>query len=360
MAMKIESPEGVEALTEFVQFYDQVYEYRSARWSASVEMQMPLLTGESADCEDRIFKPLVVRESGEIVARAAAVVDNRYHRHWHERLGHIVMFEAMPNSREAVKLLIDAACEWLQGKGTEAARTGFGLGLLDMPFVIDDYESLPPALVRQNPAYYHGLLKDAGFESEKGWVDYKIKVTPELTERYASALEAARRSGVEIVPLSAVPESRRVREFNDTFNDAFRYHWGLAPLTDAQWSETFSHFAGVGILDTSVLAYRGSEPIGMLVVIPELTAEAVATLPRTIQESEKLNILGIGVRSTHRGEGVNLAMASYAFLELIRRGATWLSYTMVLDDNWPSRHTGEKLGAFVCANYMVYRRNFRR
>lgn len=69
MAMKIESPEGAEALTEFVQFYDQVYDYRSVRWSASVETQLPLLTGESADCEDRIFKPLVVRESGEIVAR---------------------------------------------------------------------------------------------------------------------------------------------------------------------------------------------------------------------------------------------------------------------------------------------------
>jgi hypothetical protein len=32
---------------------------------------------------------------------------------------------------------------------------------------------------------------------------------------------------------------------------------------------------------------------------------------------------------------------------------------MVLDDNWPSRRTGEKLGAQVCANYLVYRRNFR-
>jgi hypothetical protein len=97
----------------------------------------------------------------------------------------------------------------------------------------------------------------------------------------------------------------------------------------------------------------------MLIVIPELTVGAVAIAPRTIQDSEKLNILGIGVRSAQRGKGVNLAMASYAFLELIRRGATWLSYTMVLDDNWPSRRTGEKLGARVCANYLVYRRNFR-
>ena len=39
-------------------------------------------------------------------------------------------------------------------------------------------------------------------------------------------------------------------------------------------------------------------------------------------------------------------------------GATHLSYTLVLDDNWPSRRTAEKLGAHVCANYMVYRRNF--
>jgi hypothetical protein len=53
-------------------------------------------------------------------------------------------------------------------------------------------------------------------------------------------------------------------------------------------------------------------------------------------------------------------MAGSSFLELVRRGAKYVSYTLVLDDNWPSRRTGEKLGAYVCANYMVYRRNFRR
>jgi hypothetical protein len=198
--MRVEYPEGNDALTEFILFFDQVYRYRSARWPASVELNLPLLTGHSADCQDRILKPLLVRDHGEIVARAVAAVDERYNRHWDERLGHIIM--------------------------SEAARAGFGVGFADMPFVIDEYESLPPALVRQNPAYYHCLLKDAGFESERGWVDYKLKVTPELSDRYTSALEAARRSGFDIVPLKAVPENRRVREFNDTFNDAFRYHWG--------------------------------------------------------------------------------------------------------------------------------------
>lgn len=52
-------------------------------------------------------------------------------------------------------------------------------------------------------------------------------------------------------------------------------------------------------------------------------------------------------------------MAGCGFFELVRRGAKYLSYTLVLDDNWPSRRTGEKLGASVCANYLVYRHNFR-
>jgi hypothetical protein len=72
-----------------------------------------------------------------------------------------------------------------------------------------------------------------------------------------------------------------------------------------------------------------------------------------------INILAIGVCESARGQGVNLAIAAYAYLELVRRGAKYLSYTLVVDDNWPSRQTAERLGAFVCANYMVYRRNFR-
>jgi hypothetical protein len=97
----------------------------------------------------------------------------------------------------------------------------------------------------------------------------------------------------------------------------------------------------------------------MLFVVPELTETARLNPGRVLRDAEKLNILGIGVRESARGQGVNLAMAAYAYLQLVQRGAKYLSYTLVLDDNWPSRRTAEKLGAFVCANYMVYRRTLR-
>lgn len=357
MSVKIETPTGIEALTEFVQFADKVYSYRSARWPAMLPILLPVLTGESVFSTARKIKPLLARDGGEIVARVAAVIDSLYQKHWSDPLGHLVMFEAMPGTRDAVKQMIDAACDWLGAEHANAARAGFGL--FEFPFAIDDYESLPPDMIRQNPSYYHSLLKDAGFESEQGWVDYKVQVTPELKARYESALEAARRGGFKIVPLKDVAPERRVRDFTPTWNEAFAKHWGATPFAEAEVEMLFQFFGMSGALDTSVIAYGGGEPVGALIVSPENSEGAILKPGRKLADSEKLNFLGIGVRQAARRRGVNLAMASYAYLELIRRGAKYLSYTLVLDDNWPSRRTAEKLGAKVCANYLTYRRNFR-
>ena len=356
--IRIETPAGTDALTEFVLFHDRVYASRPARWSAFVPLELPILAGESPFVEGRRMRPFVARQGGEIVARAAAVVDSRYNRHWRERLGHIVMFEALPGTREATRLLLDAACEWLEREGTEAARAGFGM--LEFPFVIDAYDVLPPPFVRHNPAYYHSLLKDAGFETEKGLVDYKIRVCPELVARWESAVEAARRSGYTLVPLRDVPASRRVAEFAELWSDTFKTHWGFTPFSEGEVALLAESLGPVGMLDLSLIAYAAERPVGVLWVLPELSGTAARAPGHALAEAEKLNFLGIGVREAARGRGVNTAMAGHAYLELVRRGASYLSYTIVLDDNWPSRRTAAKLGAEVCASYVVYRRSFRR
>jgi hypothetical protein len=115
MGIKIETPQGNEALTEFVQFYEQVYEYRDARWPGALELQLPILTGESPFARGREIRPLLARTGNKIIARVAAVMDEHYNRHWREPLGHLIMFEAMPEARKATRLLMDAACEWLRG-----------------------------------------------------------------------------------------------------------------------------------------------------------------------------------------------------------------------------------------------------
>ena len=146
--------------------------------------------------------------------------------------------------------------------------------------------------------------------------------------------------------------------FTQVWNEAFYAHWGVSAFSEDEVALIQSFLGPMGMFDLSVLAYRGDEPVGVLWVTPESTALATLAPGRELRPEERVNFLGIGVVEQARGRGVNLAMASYAYLELVQNGATHLSYTLVLDDNWPSRRTAEKLGADVCANYMVYRRNF--
>ena len=357
MTIQIETPQDSDALSEFILFYDRVYEYRAARWPAGHRHQMHILTGKARYSLDRDIKCFLAREGSAIVARATAIIDQDYLAHWNEPLGHLAMFEAMPNSSVAVKMVIDAACEWLRDRGMHAARAG-STGLLDAPFAIDEYEMLPPSIVRQNPGYYHSMLKDAGFETERGWVDYKIEATPELVARYRSMLQAAEANGFRIVPVKELPPDLRVSHFTKVWNDAFKQHWGATPRLESEIAAMFRGFASGSGLETTVIAYRGDQPVGVVNALRSTTDRVLLAPGRQVRAAEKLNWLGIGVHESARGRGVNLAMASYVYLELIRQGATHLSYTLVLDDNWPSRRTAEKLGAKVCASYVTYRRNF--
>jgi hypothetical protein len=357
MSVHVELPSGKFRMSEFLQFYDRVHEHRSARWPAFVQFELSVLDPRSPYLAGRIIQPLVARDGDRIAARALAVFDERYNRHWGEGLGHLAMFEALPDSGAATRELVDVACEWLAEHGARAVRSGYGL--LDLPFVIDDYESLPPTILRQNPPYYHGLLKDAGFETERGWVDYRLEVQPELIERWRSDLDEALRAGLEIVPLRDLRRTVRAAALVSVWNDAFGRHWGHTPTSAEEFLFLIDALKGSGVLDTSVLAYRDGNPIAALWLVPEHSAAARLAPGRALADEEKLNVLAICVREEERGKGVNLAIAAYGYLELAKRGASHLSYTLVLDDNWPSRRTAEKLGARVRASYVTYRRELR-
>jgi GNAT superfamily N-acetyltransferase len=356
--MTIETPGDDAAVHEFIAFHDTVYAERSSRWPAFPQFQRALLTGSSPYNEDRLIHPLVARDAGRIVARVVAVVDTRYQRHWNEPLGHLIWFEALPDTRGAVRQVLDAGCDWLAGHGCGAAR--MGSGVLEFPFAVDAYDALPPAWLRQNPAYYHPLLEDAGFTTERGFVDYRITVRPELVQRWQRWLRDVEQVGFRVVPLRDVPGERRAAQMTRVWNEAFSAHWGFTPFSEAEVMGSIRTFGPAGMLDTSVLAYRDDQPVGALWVVPETTNLAATVPGHVVPAAERLNVLGIAVLASARGRGVNLGMAAYAYLELVRRGATHLSYTLVLDDNWPSRRTAEKLGAEVCANYVAYRREFRR
>src|SRR5256712_5057555 len=105
-------------------------------------------------------------------------------------------------------------------------------------------------------------------------------------------------------------------DFTGTWNEAFKAHWAHVPFTAAEHATMMQSLEPLGALETSVIAYRDGRPAGVVWATSGPTAIALTNPGREIGDSERLNFLGIGVREEHRGRGVNMAMAGYAYLEL--------------------------------------------
>ena len=356
MSVSIQIVDSPDLQASFVDFYDTAYEWRAVRWPGKKLLEYSILGGESPLIAGRPFRAFLALDDGKVVARAIALVDTNYLRHWNDKVGHFIMFEALDGSDAAVKLLADEAGKFLATHGLEAMRAGYGL--LDTPFPIDEYELLPPINVRQSPAYYHRLLKNAGFQTEKGWVDYKMRVTDARIEEWKAARAGTLSAGYELVRFADIEENKLVRDLTYIRNETFKLHWATPLESEDEVRFLLRVYQPLGGMETSLLAYKDSKVVGMALAMPEVAATAIVRPPRVLDDSEKLNTLLFGVAVSERHTGLQYGLGASVYLDLAARGAKYMDGTLVLDDNWPSRHSAEFAGLSVWASYVTYRRNF--
>ena len=357
LTVEVVQPDDRAALTDFVRLRRAVYRRTGLRLPDSVPETAAFFHHQSPFADGREFHLLVARERKRVVARGVALLDGRYIRHWSEPLGHLFMFEAMPDARGAACALIDAACDWLRERGATAVRAGFGP--LEPGFVVDDYEKFLVRMTRHTLPCYHGFLKDAGFETEKGAGEYIIAVNDAIVSRYREFDESVRQAGYDVVALSKIPAGKRASDFTRTWNESYASHWGLAPVTEQEFSALFDAPGESRTRDLSAIVYCGDRPVGVVLVRPERQGRRFfPRVDRSVsRELEHLSSFAVGVSPSARGHNLSLALGAHAYLQLIAEGARYMSYGLVVDDNWASRRAAEKLGGYVCANYLTYRRS---
>ena len=369
-AVHVRSLSTDEELRRYVDFGQEVYRQTPNWVPPDAHHLTELLSGRSPLCAQSHVQAFWVEEGGRVLAVITAVSDEGYHRHWNERTGHLLFFEALPGCDGAVESLFRAAGDWLRERGCRGARLSF-LAAWQMPLTIDAYGDVPTVFHTYNPAYYHSYIKNAGFTTEYGVVQYQVQFTPELARRYREIVERVTDSGVSLRPWDFDRPEEENQTFADIVNEAFAAHWGFSPVPAAAMREMTVEFKDFLVADFMVFAEAEGQTVGAVYSLPDLNQalhgmrgkaveENFPELRRRLQEVDHGVLLIIGVRESHRGRGVNLALAAQSYLAMIERGYKTGSYTVVLDDNWPSRRTAEKLGARVTRNFNIYRKELTR
>jgi ribosomal protein S18 acetylase RimI-like enzyme len=360
--MQVEQPATASQLEHFAAFPFEIYSHRQAWWPPDTRSDVELLLGRTPIAADLEITPMWARRNGKTLARLSVVINRRYLDHHQEKLGHLIHFEALPNETAAAVALLEEACARLEQRGLESARSGFAT-FLDYPYAIDNYEAFPSFLLRANPDYYHAYFKNAGFFSEKGMADYTMALTSQALQGFSAAVDAAHTRGFLVQSWREYGFIRAVDAWADTINAAFARHWGWSPASRAQVRPTLALLEATAAADLSMVAVTRGTVVGMVFSVPDLSPLLARVKPGVRLAPERGGgsrgaLINIGVLEAWRGQGVNLALAASSFLAMAQRGMSYAGYTLVLDDNWPSRKTAEKLGGRVTANFVVYRRDF--
>jgi len=308
-----------------------------------------------------------VEDEDRILATATGVVDDLFNTHWHDRVGHVLFYEALPGQEAASRALLDATCGWLQRQGCTAARFGFLYGW-QLPLTIDAYDEVPTAFHTVNPPYYHRYIKDAGFTTECGAVEYIINFTPDLAVRYEQMVRDAGARGVVMRPWRLADAEAEAGLFSRIYNATFGTHWGAPPFTPEDCEDLIKELRDVTPEDQTAFADVGGDTVGAVLAVPDINqalhrlkaspappdGDAVAAALSAIDHGV---LISISVLESARGTGLNLAMAARVYLAMMARGYRSASYTTVLDTNRRSRRTAEKLGGRIRRNFVVYRRD---
>jgi hypothetical protein len=357
---------STEELQRYVEFGHDVYRDLPQWVPPDSEHLVALLSGNGGFGPDSQVQAFWVEEGERVLATVTAVTDVRYNRRWNERLGHLLFFEALPDHNQAVETLMRAANDWFRARDCQAVRMSMMPGM-QLPITIDAYDDVPTVFHTYNPPYYHSYIKNVGFRTECGAVQYQIAFTPELAARYQTMVGRAEQSGVSLRSW----DFDRMEAENETFttlaNETFENHFGFMPLPLEVMGGFTVGLKDLLVADFTLFAEAEGTTVGFVYSLPDLNQvfhrmkgkvieENFDQFQQLLQTIDHGVLLIIGVKTSQRGRGVNLALAARSYLAMIERGYKTASYTVVMDDNWPSRRTAEKLGARVTRNFNVYRK----
>ena len=365
--MIVRAIESDEEFYRYVSFAEEVYEQNPYWVPQNAEHLVSLLNGTSPVAANAKVQPFWVEVNGKVVATLTAVIEDTYNLRWNEQMGHLLFFEALPDQDNAVSELFNTACQWLKGHNCQAVRSTMLISW-QLPLIIDAYNDVPTLFHTFNPPYYHSYVKNAGFATEREAVYYHIEFTPALADRYRQMIDQAEASGVRLRSMDFDRLEEETVVFTEICNETFSEHWGMQPTNVAAMRGLTFGLKDFLVPEFIVFAEVGGQTAGVVYSFPDLNQVFYemrgkyleSKLEEFLQRFPQVDhgaLLIIGVRKQYRGRGVNLAMAARSYLAMIERGYKSGSYSIVLDDNWPSRRTAEKLGGKVTRNSVIYRRD---
>lgn len=187
------------------------------------------------------------------------------------------LFEA--EDATTARALINAAEDWLRGKGMTRAIGPVSLSIWEEPgLLIKGHDHPPTVMMGHHRPEYQGWIEAAGYEPVKQLVTYELDITtdfPPLIQRVIALGEKSDRIRIREVDKSRFTEEAAT--ILAILNDAWSDNWGFVPLTQPEIDDVGKKLKPIVFNDLIRIAELDGEPVAFMITLPDLN-EAIAPL----------------------------------------------------------------------------------
>jgi len=345
------------AIGEYLSLYKGVYKDNIYfRDSMSIVLK-GILTGKSLICKSSIVKPIIVMESGKVVAACIFAIVDRM-----KDTLQLTFFEALSNQENAVEKMIDYGRRLAREQGINKILVGlnfhvnYGLGLL-----ADNYNSLQGFGTQYNPPYYIDYFKKYATEEIK-LVNYIGKM-----DKFDSILNHELLNRIEDKYSVRKADFRNIEKdvqiYTDLNNQAFsnhKFYYGRRVEEDVEL------FKDLRLLlkeeNLLILEYEGT-PIGFMLWYPDFNQLikpgepiGIKTVIKNKFFSHKIKtfkIVELGVLPEFQKKGGVLALFNKC-RHLVKDRYEFCESGWVLEDNLDSKGFGLRWADKEYKHYKVF------
>jgi hypothetical protein len=316
-------------------------------------------------------------DSGSLIGRVAAFIDNNTAPTWDQPTGGIGFFECI-NSQEAANTLFDAAVKWLSERGMEAmdGPINFGetdkyWGLLIEGFTHPSYE------VAYNFPYYKTLFETYGFKIFYTMTGFHLDLKKEPEPRFMKIAEwVVNKPEYEFRHFRWDEVDKFISDFSEVFNQAWASFKkeNFKPLKPEYIKRTLKK--GKIVIDVELIwiAYYKDHPVAIFMMYPDINMilkhlngkMSLINMIRFILLKRKKAITRIkgllfGVIPEYQGRGLESGFM-YQILKVLEHKPQYYEaeFSWVADYNPPMSKTFYSLGAVPAKIYATYRLLFDR
>jgi GNAT superfamily N-acetyltransferase len=315
----------------------------------------------------------LAERAGRPVGRVSAHVDRAFNDHHGERWGWFGFLE-VADDPEALAGLLDAARDWLGGRGCDRMVGPADFTLNDgCGVLVEGFDRRP--IVRQtwNEPYLPALCEGAGLEKAMDVFFWHLEIADRaqmLPILPQLASDAQEKHGMRIRKMSRRSLRRDLDLFGELYNEAWKKNWGFVPYTKEDLDAYALEMQLVFDRDWFMVAESAEgEPVGVAITVPDvnqvLARMGGRLLPlgwwhflrkKRIIDQCRVGFLGVKPEYQHTGVAALLYLEHFdlAEVERIKQGEMgW-----ILETNMGMNRAMAAMHGRIVKRYRLYERRF--